>query len=555
MKAPFLIYKDPNSVVPIVEINNRDILENIYYSEESPFDEEWTEENCKTLPKRVFISRFSHLIDDFKIRIESPEQTSNEEEERIEELFLKFCQEIIQNLKEFETTVKAARKKDFLPAEMLPLVFQKGDEVVLLENDVHQGAIIESVSLVQTMIMGQFIQIEYNIIENDGKSYVMTRKNKIINCYEGERHLSLVGISFMTKKEKKELQKQGQKYVELTQKPHYKSYKGNLVRQSYFGSYSFSSNGRIMIDLKSLLQMDPNYKNYINIDVVSHETMQDVPNDKLHICGTVLYGFSFSCKKWGEFSINDISSIDFKKDAIDKLVLDEETKKMVISLVKHSKNKFSDIIDGKGGGSIFVLHGSTGTGKTLTAEAVAEYLEKPLYSISVGELGTDPQQLEKNLRMILDMATNWNSVILLDEADIFLEKRDGKNITRNAMVGIFLRLLEYHQGVLFLTTNRIKKIDPAFHSRISIPILYQEHDANARKQIWINLLDSAKITHLTEENLEELSALNINGRQIKNAIRMAMALAEDDNKGFVELKHLMAPLKSTLKFNEMIQKK
>jgi len=117
-----------------------------------------------------------------------------------------------------------------------------------------------------------------------------------------------------------------------------------------------------------------------------------------------------------------------------------------------------------------LLHGPPGTGKTLTAEAISELLRKPLYSVSVGELGTTIHELEDKLRGILEVACVWDAVVLLDEADIFLEQRSDNNIQRNAMVGIFLRLLEYHSGVMFLTTNRVKRFDEAFHSRISIAL-------------------------------------------------------------------------------------
>jgi SpoVK/Ycf46/Vps4 family AAA+-type ATPase len=56
-------------------------------------------------------------------------------------------------------------------------------------------------------------------------------------------------------------------------------------------------------------------------------------------------------------------------------------------------------------------------------------------------------------------------VVLIDEADIFLEKRTTTQIDRNAVVGTFLRVLEYYNGVLFLTTNRVHDFDEAFYSR------------------------------------------------------------------------------------------
>lgn len=153
--------------------------------------------------------------------------------------------------------------------------------------------------------------------------------------------------------------------------------------------------------------------------------------------------------------------------------------------------------------------------------------------MSVGELGTTVEKLEEKLREILEVAHLWNAVILLDEADIFLEKRSDNDIHRNAMVGIFLRLLEYHQGVLFLTTNRVKAFDDAFHSRVSVALEYQTLGEQARSQVWHNLLSAAGLDTSLEEidiNVDELSQSNINGRQIKNVIRLAQTVAKATNQ-------------------------
>jgi len=236
-------------------------------------------------------------------------------------------------------------------------------------------------------------------------------------------------------------------------------------------------------------------------------------------------GFSFSAKKGGEINISALGDIVFDDRAFERLVLPTEKKILIKALVENCDNTFGDIITGKGGGCIFLLHGSPGVGKTLTAESIAELLHRPLYSVSVGELGTDTVELEKRLREILEVSSSWNAVILLDEADIFLEKRTENDITRNAMVGIFLRLLEYHQGVLFLTTNRVKCFDKAFHSRISIALRYDDLDRSAREQIWKNMLDAAGVTGM---NAAELSKHDLNGRQIRTITRLACSLAKSE---------------------------
>ena len=139
----------------------------------------------------------------------------------------------------------------------------------------------------------------------------------------------------------------------------------------------------------------------------------------------------------------------FREEAIDQ------------ALVQFSGDTFADIREGEG--SVFLLYGPPGVGKTLTAEAIAEMLGRPLYQVSMGELGENGAELEERLEKVFRICSRWNALVLLDEADVFLEKRTSEgSITRNAMVSVMLRLVEYFQGVLFLTTNRVKSFDPAF---------------------------------------------------------------------------------------------
>lgn len=93
--------------------------------------------------------------------------------------------------------------------------------------------------------------------------------------------------------------------------------------------------------------------------------------------------------------------------------------------------------------NLHITDGPPGTGKTLTAEGISELLKCPLYMVSAGELGTDSRYLETELQKILDICHTWGAILLLDEADVFLEKRSLHDIHRNALVGVFLRQLEY----------------------------------------------------------------------------------------------------------------
>jgi SpoVK/Ycf46/Vps4 family AAA+-type ATPase len=165
-------------------------------------------------------------------------------------------------------------------------------------------------------------------------------------------------------------------------------------------------------------------------------------------------------------------------------------------------------------------------GKTLTGESIAEYLRCPLYAVSSGELGTSAAQLERDLNRIMDITHSWGAILLLDEADVFLEARQPHDIHRNALVSVFLRLTEYYQGILFLTTNRVATFDEAFQSRIHMGIRYENLTAKARRKIWMHHVGKVlemgadeqngenRCGGFVEEDYDELSKKVMNGRQV-----------------------------------------
>jgi hypothetical protein len=94
-------------------------------------------------------------------------------------------------------------------------------------------------------------------------------------------------------------------------------------------------------------------------------------NEDIMTCYHYLPGFSLELKKWGLFSIADIKELVYNDEAFHGLVLPEEKKKLISSLVGQQglqrNDGFDDLIRGKGKGLIFLLHGPPGVGKTYTA--------------------------------------------------------------------------------------------------------------------------------------------------------------------------------------------
>ena len=134
------------------------------------------------------------------------------------------------------------------------------------------------------------------------------------------------------------------------------------------------------------------------------------------------------------------------QDNFKKLVLPEGHQDIVQALVEtHFKQTSTDIekpkiqhnvdlVRGKGKGLIILLHGAPGVGKTSTAECVAEFTRRPLFAMTCGDIGDYAEEVERNLDRCFQLAHKWGCVLLLDEADVFLAKRDRTDLTRNALV-------------------------------------------------------------------------------------------------------------------------
>lgn len=289
--------------------------------------------------------------------------------------------------------------------------------------------------------------------------------------------------------------------------------------------------------------------------------------------------------------VEELKPVVFREKAFRKLVIRDDYKKIIKAMVQAYKLKqpgFSDIVAGKGRGLAILLHGPPGTGKTLTAgqsivsPGLFDFLPQdycnhmfcyrifhmshcrevlltrsrmrsrekqcPLFTIACGDLGTEPEQLEVKLKEVFEYAVTWKAILLLDEADIFLQERNMNDVKRNALVSIFLRELEYFDGILSvcnmpsykrgaakqmlqLTTNRPGDIDEAFVSRIHITLGLDSLTREEQRKIWTIFIKDLDISDAGKRSLlvyvtDHFGADNLNGRQIRNTVRTALALAQ-----------------------------
>ncbi|OAG06722.1 uncharacterized protein CC84DRAFT_1142712 [Paraphaeosphaeria sporulosa] len=300
-------------------------------------------------------------------------------------------------------------------------------------------------------------------------------------------------------------------------------------------------------------------------------------DDELVIMSYRVFGFVLRSRKFAKLDLTHLTEIHDEesiansnstskggrgqnptptKGAFDRLVLEEGHSSMIVSLIaQHFRDKKSttgkreefDIVRGKGKGLIILLHGAPGVGKTSTAEGIAEKFKKPLFQITCGDLGTTASEVELALEKNFTLANKWDCILLLDEADVFLTERSKEDFKRNGLVAVFLRLMEYYSGILFLTTNRVGDFDEAFTSRIHVSLYYPALNEEKTGQVFeINMdmieerfrtkgraidIDRMKIAFFAMRYFNDHPDARWNGRQIRNACQTALALAEFEAQG------------------------
>ncbi|KAK3489913.1 P-loop containing nucleoside triphosphate hydrolase protein [Neurospora crassa] len=264
------------------------------------------------------------------------------------------------------------------------------------------------------------------------------------------------------------------------------------------------------------------------------------PEHRYLLCNRRLFGFDLRSRNWLMLDVRFCKDLKRNTTAINTLVLQEETKNMIKAPIqKYSGDAKgpgvpaaswrADHIENRGEGQIFLLHGSPGVGKTF-------YTGRPLLSLTCADIGTEDVSMEKKLMKWFQLAEKWGAVMLIDEADVFLEKRVTSDLKRNSLVSVFLRCVEYYRGVLFLTTSRVGQFDDAFMSRIHVVIHYKSLTPQDRKKIWRQFFKKLssertdfRITRRAQDYVledKDITSMPWNGREIRNAFQTAVALAD-----------------------------
>lgn len=219
---------------------------------------------------------------------------------------------------------------------------------------------------------------------------------------------------------------------------HYRQYEGITLGSSQHGSEvkQYHVKNRIIINAEAF----DIFCSYTSAALYDDKDMPEELTDDLRmITSNMVCGYPLNDKEWLLFYLHGSSKIEFNTDAFESLVLppeEEGLKYLLLAITKAQSKKldaFDDVVRGKGPGIVVQLSRTPGVGKTLTAESVAEAMQVPLYTMSAVDLGSHAEDVESHLKDILRMVLKWGTVLLLDEADVFLETHSSTDLERNEL--------------------------------------------------------------------------------------------------------------------------
>jgi Cdc6-like AAA superfamily ATPase len=132
--------------------------------------------------------------------------------------------------------------------------------------------------------------------------------------------------------------------------------------------------------------------------------------DELLLFPPTIMGYNIQDKAWKTLWVDSIKDVKWNKTAFEDLVAEPDTKELVKAVIMNhiDTKKSTDFVSGKGNGLIMLLHGAPGTGKTFTAEGVAEFAEKPLLRVTCGDIGTVAETVDHRLGLIVKLGKMWD---------------------------------------------------------------------------------------------------------------------------------------------------
>lgn len=244
------------------------------------------------------------------------------------------------------------------------------------------------------------------------------------------------------------------------------------------------------------------------------------------------------------------------------LILDSQTKRQILDIVSYFQNrtllfhtwgleeKYADR-----DGLAVNLYGEPGTGKTMSAHAIASQLGLPLICVDYAEIESKyVGETAKNLNALFCTASRTNAAIFFDEADALLSKRvtnmtSATDVSVNQTRSVLLNLLNDYRGVVLFATNFIQNFDAAFLRRIRYHIAFHLPDRSLREQLWQAYIPARMPCHVDVAALAQ-SYDGISGSDISNAVFSAAVAAARNHEKVVKQRYFEEAIQNAIQVKE-----
>ena len=355
-----------------------------------------------------------------------------------------------------------------------------------------------------------------------------------------------------------------------------------LLKEEYSGGDGTIRDMNSLIDLvssddyekikyRSLLEESSNLVSNGLVDYDEVLTPFGGINRNFYIPDEILYKISHPTKKKTRTRKIKLDSLIKEQDvfelitttkSLEDVVLNDKTREVLNGLLKQmDKNVFNRLKDWglkdkkKGIEARIIFYGFAGTGKTLTALALATSLKRQILSFDCSKiLSMYVGESEKNVRGIFDKyydlrdKSKSEPILLLNEADQFLSSRttsssSGSEKMHNQMQNIFLEQIERFDGILIATTNLLESLDTAFSRRFNYKIEFKKPTLKQRIELWTKIIPAA-LPLEKGFDIKKLAKHELTGGQIEMVVKnTAFKIAVEDE-----------PIFSIKSFEEQIEK-
>jgi hypothetical protein len=245
--------------------------------------------------------------------------------------------------------------------------------------------------------------------------------------------------------------------------------------------------------------------------------------DSLFMLPAKIHGFDLQNLRWTELLVANIASVTWNKQMLDRIPLSATDRMLLQAIITY------DPLECLGGRrsrnrrdySILLLRGRPGYGKTYTAEAIADAVERPLYRVSCSDFSADIPKADEHLRIVVTHCSAWDCVILFEDADLFF----------HAMAPTFFRALESFHGIVILNTNSDREFNKSVTTRLQLVIRFEHWHDTDREWVWRNMINDLADSighdqvHELLNDVHNYARWQFNGWNIKSAIKMATQLA------------------------------